>query len=581
MESLLAFLWQSALVLAGLFVPFILLLRKEHYYAINRAILLAILVLSLSLPFSRHSLPSFINNWFNSEVVADAAPIIEVGDAQIIDSMIVMEQAAIVEPSWFESHWTSLLFAIWVLGTAVFVLWQIRGLWRLYRILHDKDNIHETLEDGNTLLLTPTPLPSFSWMRSIVISVDDYAENGETILIHERAHIAHHHSLDRMLLLLVQTLQWWNPFVWLMVDALSQVHEYQADQTVLNQGINATQYQLLLIRKAAGPAGLAMVNGFKRNKLKLRIVMMNNMIKLRGAKCRYLALLPMFIVALTCTAQTGVNSEGMTDVNTEQVPNESSTSFAVEGTFEEFFTTCDVLPKFPGGEAALMQYIAQELRYPKEAVEKNIQGRINLSFIVEKDGSIGTVEPVKPDYDPLLVTEAIRVVEVMPKWEPGRNGNEPVRVQFVLPITFKLNADTGNDQPAQKKDTFASGPYTPDMLFIFDGNAIEFEDIKDLSPSEIAIGNIQVLKSGEIYEEYLQKYPNARNGVVIMNSYSRKDQLWVVDGVPMTGEEMEAKYADNFQVQFQQLRKDAETLAKYSQYPAAKNGVNIVFTKKN
>lgn len=303
MGSLLTYFWQSALVIVVLFVPFILFLRKEHYYAINRAILLAILLLSLSLPFSRHSLPSFINNWLNPEVLAEAAPIIEFGDAQIIDNMIVMEQATIAEPSWFESHWTSLLFAIWVLGTAVFVLWQIRGLWRLYRILHDKDNIHETLEDGNTLLLTPAPLPSFSWMRSIVISVDDYAENGETILMHERAHIAYRHSLDRMLLLLVQTLQWWNPFVWLMADTLSQVHEYQADQTVLNQGINATQYQLLLIRKAAGPAGLAMVNGFKRNKLKLRIVMMNNMIKLRGARSRYLVLLPMILIALACTSR--------------------------------------------------------------------------------------------------------------------------------------------------------------------------------------------------------------------------------------------------------------------------------------
>ena len=76
---------------------------------------------------------------------------------------------------------------------------------------------------------------------------------------------------------------------------------------------------------------------------------------------------------------------------------------------------------------------------------------------------------------------------------------------------------------------------------------------------------MQLLKNGEIYEEYLQKNPKAKNGVVIMNSYSRQDQLWVVVGVPMTGEEMEAKYANDITVQFHQLRKDAETLAKYSQ----------------
>ena len=582
MESLLTFLWQSSLVLAVLFVPFILLLRKEHYYAINRAILLAILVLSLSLPFSRHSLPSFIKNWLNPEVLAEAAPIIEVGDAQIIDSIIVMEQAAIVEPSWFESHWTSLLFAIWVLGTAVFVLWQIRGLWRLYRILHDKDNIHETLEDGNTLLLTPAPLPSFSWMRSIVISVDDYAENGETILMHERAHIAYRHSLDRMLLLLVQTLQWWNPFVWLMADALSQVHEYQADQTVLNQGINATQYQLLLIRKAAGPAGLAMVNGFKRNKLKLRIVMMNNMINLRGAKSRYLALLPMMLLAVAFTARAEVTTRDDQNAATDAPTTHYQATWTAWDE-DEVLDACDQMPEYPGGLEALAAFISENLRYPMECAHQGIEGRVTLSFIVEKDGSISHIEE-RNSPDSLLTAEAIRVVKSMSKWTPGKQDGQLVRVGYTLPFRFQLKGQgQGSDQEkeAARTNPISDGPYSADMLYIYDGNVVEFEAIKDLPPTEIAIGIIQVLKSGEIYEEYLQKYPNARNGVVIMNSYSRKDQLWVVDGVPMTGEEMEVKYADNFQVQFQQLRKDAETLAKYSQYPAAKNGVNIVFTKKN
>ena len=177
------------------------------------------------------------------------------------------------------------------------------GIRLLSRILNDKTNVRERLPEGITLLLTSASIPSFSWMHSIVVSVDDYAENGDTILAHERAHIAHRHSLDHLLLLIVQCVLWWNPFLWRLADSLIEVHEYQADMAVLEQGINATQYQLLLIRKAAGPAGIAMVNGFKRNKLKNRIIMMNKTFSLRGAKCRYLALLPMILIAFACTSK--------------------------------------------------------------------------------------------------------------------------------------------------------------------------------------------------------------------------------------------------------------------------------------
>lgn len=270
MPSLFSYLWQSALVLTVLYIPFQLLLRKEQFFALNRAILLGILLLSLTLPLSRHTMPQFVDNWLHPEVEMEAAPIIPLGEYQDWDGFIIIEDGDIEEPSSIEIHWTDLLLALWLLGSTLFLAWYSRGLWRLYKVLHDKDNTREELADGNTLLLTSSALPSFSWMHSIVISQEDYAENGETILSHERAHISHHHSFDRLLLLVVQTLQWWNPFVWLLSDALTQVHEYQADLAVLRQGTNATQYQLLLIRKAAGPAGLALVNGFKHNKLKLR-----------------------------------------------------------------------------------------------------------------------------------------------------------------------------------------------------------------------------------------------------------------------------------------------------------------------
>lgn len=315
MEALLTYLWQSALVLTVLFVPFQLLLRKERFFALNRAILLSILVLSLILPLSLHSMPSFFERW-RYQVMND------VGLLNInLESAIVGEDKSAADydvvsttPSWWEQKWMILLLMIWLFGAIVYIVLQTKGIKKLCRILNDRSNIRESLSDGSILLLTQASLPSFSWMHSIVMSVDDYAENGAIILAHERAHIAHRHSHDRLLLLTVQCLQWWNPFVWLLDDSLSQIHEYQADMAVVGHGINATQYQLLLISKAVGPAGLAMVNGFKRNKLKYRIIMMNETNNQCGARCRYLILLPMMLIALACTS----NIEPINDEPTEE-----------------------------------------------------------------------------------------------------------------------------------------------------------------------------------------------------------------------------------------------------------------------
>ena len=304
MEALFTYIWQSALVLTVLFVPFQLLLRKERFFALNRAILLSILVVSLILPLSCHSLPECFSFLQYQGMAMSDTPYLDLGKAEVGEVMIVANHDVYhVTSAWLSSHWKQMLLAIWVIGTVVFMAWQSMGIRLLSRILNDKTNVRERLPEGSTLLLTSASIPSFSWMHSIVVSVDDYAENGDTILAHERAHIAHRHSLDHLLLLLVQCVQWWNPFLWLLADSLIEVHEYQADMAVLEQGINATQYQLLLIRKAAGPAGIAMVNGFKRNKLKHRIIMMNKTFSLRGAKCRYLALLPMILIAFACTSK--------------------------------------------------------------------------------------------------------------------------------------------------------------------------------------------------------------------------------------------------------------------------------------
>ncbi len=690
MTSMFTYLWQSALVLTVLYIPFQLLLRKEHFFALNRAILLGILLLSLTLPLSRHTMPMFVDNWLHTEVdMVEAVPFSPLGEYQDWDGYIIIESGDIEEPSSIEIHWTDLLIALWFLGTTVFLAWYSRGLWRLYKILHDKDNVREMLADGNTLLLTLCVLPSFSWMHSIVISQEDYAENGETILTHERAHIAHNHSYDRLLLFVVQAVQWWNPFVWLMADALSQVHEYQADLAVLRQGFNATQYQLLLIRKAAGPAGLSLVNGFKRNKLKLRIVMMNNMIKLRGAKSRYVALLPVALLAFALTAKAQEpNQEVIQDKNNQvhsavvnafdeslltsgedllsqqdaefaaslQRPNDRLIMYYMkkndddehldshilsEEKLEEFLANpkpdyvieryepedpnipeyclqhpnskngvvilhpkwkskpaeqnvkivgagfmpprekdhytleeLDMAPEFPDG-GNLKNYIGRNLRYPKSAAEKGIQGTVIVGFSVMKDGSIAHVKTVHNEsFDKELETEAIRVVSSMPNWIPGKINDQNVNTSMYVPITFRLNS-------TPVKHTIGDMPYTEDMLFVYDGNVVNLSDIRDLVPEECGINGMSLYHDGYYVDQYIDKYPKAKNGVVMINSFMKNSSLFVIDGEPMNFQTMRQKYPEGLSpIKYHINHKDAETIAKYSQYPEAKNGVNIIITDK-
>ena len=101
------------------------------------------------------------------------------------------------------------------------------------------------------------------------------------------------------------------------------------------------------------------------------------------------------------------------------------------------FDVVEEMPQFPGGQIALLQYLMKNTKYPEQAMKEGIQGRVAVSFIVEKDGSISDVKPVLSVH-PLLNKEAVRVVKSMPKWTPGKQNGKPVRVRFNLPVMFKL-----------------------------------------------------------------------------------------------------------------------------------------------
>ena len=108
-----------------------------------------------------------------------------------------------------------------------------------------------------------------------------------------------------------------------------------------------------------------------------------------------------------------------------------------EGDEGEVFEIVEQNPMFPGGNEALMKWLNKNLKYPASAQENNIQGRVMVQFVVNKDGSIVDPKVIK-SVDPALDKEALRVVSVMPKWQPGKQRGKTVRVRFTLPVTFRL-----------------------------------------------------------------------------------------------------------------------------------------------
>ena len=105
---------------------------------------------------------------------------------------------------------------------------------------------------------------------------------------------------------------------------------------------------------------------------------------------------------------------------------------------EKVFDVVETMPEFPGGQDSLMSFLMHTVKYPKGAMEKGIQGRVVVKFIVEKDGQVSTPQVVRSVY-PALDEEALRVIRCMPKWKPGKQNGKEVRVFFTLPVTFRLN----------------------------------------------------------------------------------------------------------------------------------------------
>lgn len=281
----------------------------------------------------------------------------------------------------------------------------------------------------------------FSFFNWIFLNPDNVKEEEmNEILTHEMAHVRQKHSIDVIISELVNICCWINPFAWLMKREVRLNLEFLADRKVMDAGFATKSYQYHLLGLTySHKYGLS--NNFNFSHLKQRIIMMNKK-KTNGAGHIKYALFAIPAFALLLAGNISCSSEATkTDDVKENAatvkPDVEEVPIDKPVTKDEAFAVVEQMPEFPGGMKELMTYLKDNIKYPKAAQDKKVQGRVIVQFVVEKDGTPTEFEimrSVNPDLD----AEALRVLGEMPKWKPGMQKGQAVRVKFTVPVSFKL-----------------------------------------------------------------------------------------------------------------------------------------------
>lgn len=294
MSAFFVYILQSAVCLAILFLFYSILLSRETFYRYNRVALLCLIPLSFVLPLCH--LPLFTES-------ESAAPVpVVILDNLSAFSYVTDDVGATAAP--VPVALVAAIVLYWA-GVVFFVARYIVTIVRLLRLMSSGRRV--TDDESRQIIVLPRSIAPFSWFGRIVLSEEDYAAHSREILLHESAHIRKRHSLDLLVADLCTWLQWFNPAAWLLKRELQTVHEYEADAEVIDQGIDARQYQLLLIKRSVGSKFYCVTNHFNHNKLNKRITMMLKKKSNRKATWKYLYVIPVALCTVTVFARPEVS----------------------------------------------------------------------------------------------------------------------------------------------------------------------------------------------------------------------------------------------------------------------------------
>ncbi len=533
--------WWHYLLLVNIYLVlfygfYVLLLQRETFFQLNRVYLVTAVILSFFIPVIQ---ADWVRSLFITQQVQYtlySSPIILYQFEPIKDSPITIGQV---------------LIFIYLAGV---VFLTTRFIWQLVVLKREMTNRQ-----------MPGP---YSFFKKI--KLDDDQKEHLVIAAHEHVHAAQWHSVDVLLMEVVVLINWFNPVVHLYRLAIKHVHEFIADRQAIQSGTDKSAYALLLLSQTFNSPVNQLVNQFfNHSLLKQRIIMLQKNKSQRIALIKYGLSAPLFILMLILSSATINNSKTVKLIN-KQAQKVFSASVIEDGVIKsgknarpkaqskveitaapempskaksiseeakkdttadtKIFNSVEQAPEFPGGLQAFGTFLAKNIRYPEFMRKNEIQGKVLISFVVEKDGSLTNIKVVRAIGNG-ADEEALRVLKMSPKWGPALQNGKAVRANYTVPILFALpqvitysytESSTGAKKVdtiklLMKENTFSIGERNTitisgepkNALIIVDGK--EISDIKSINPNDIQ--SINVWKDKEAVTIYGAK---AANGVVII-----------------------------------------------------------------
>ena len=400
---------------AVLFLAYNLLLKNTKHIKTRRAALIIFPLVSILAPFAKNILP-LKNNTFSEIVYLNEISVNNIKEiSHNLGSSITANYANI---------FIAIYLLVVVIMTGLFAI-KIIKIYKLKKNSIKRDGVYFTKQNHSP----------FSLFSDIFIS-DNYknSEDNDVIIMHESAHIKQYHSLDILYFEILNIVFWFNPIFYRMKNETSVVHEYLADETVLDNGIEIKKYSDIILN-FIHLTPMPIANNLNNSLIKNRFIMMTKSKNTKGLSLRISAV---FILVLSILVFNSCINE------IEKIKEEAIAETKPANTVE--FNDLENVPEFEGGQDSLMNYIASSTTFPENAKAANVNAKVYVQFVIAKTGNVEQVKVLRTDTESdteseeikSLQEEAMRVISGLPKWTPGSINGENVNVSYVIPINFKL-----------------------------------------------------------------------------------------------------------------------------------------------
>lgn len=548
MNPLFIYIIKVNVAIAMFYLLYRILFVRDTFFMVRRIYLLLSVVVSFAYPAIRLS----------ESYIAQSAVSTQMLRYVLLPEFEVMpSNANIATPLWQSAGSVMLYLYIFVASMLL-----LRMLLQLASLMRIRKSCTRTLVQGINVYASNQAISPFSFFDMIVINPNLHSQSEQSeVLAHEQTHVKQKHSYDVVLFEIVCIGLWFNPFVWLTKREVRHNLEYLADKNVLTQGFDSKSYQYHLLQLSYHTPSLFLTNKFNILPLKKRIVMMNRSKSPRILASKYLLIVPiLFSLVFLSNAESFIQSASELNLEmdtkfskselaplqaatTIEAPSPETTNAAVAtsndmpiaqnaapkalpevvvvsyGTVatddkkakteapektnndKVVFQVVEQMPQFPGGDNGLFKYLAESIRYPVDAQESGIQGRVICQFIIDENGQVNDVKVVR-SVDASLDAEAIRVIKAMPKWTPGQQRGKSVSVQYTLPINFRL--DAGKNETAFKP------------LIVVDGKPMPADfDTSSIEANKIAEVKVEKAKDNDERLALILKYGERAAGGVV------------------------------------------------------------------